>query len=65
MNNQIIKLPAVIELTTFSSATIYRLIKQGEFPKQIKLSERSSGWFLSEINDWLSQKLEARGGGVQ
>jgi len=60
MNNQIIKLSAVIKLSSLSSATIYRLIKKGKFPKQIKLSERSSGWLLSEINKWLDDKANAR-----
>ena len=63
--NKIIKLTAVKELTTFSSATIYRLISKGEFPKQIKLSERSSGWLLEEVNAWLNSKIEQRVGGVQ
>ncbi|MEO1945616.1 MAG: AlpA family transcriptional regulator [Candidatus Thioglobus sp.] len=60
MNNQIIKLPAVILMSALSSPTIYRLIKKGEFPKQIKLSERSSGWLLSEVNKWLDDKAKAR-----
>ena len=54
---QVIKLKTVCELTTFSSATIYRLIKKGEFPRQIKLSERSSGWLLEDINAWLEQRI--------
>ena len=58
-----IKLAQVKELTTFSSATIYRLIKKGEFPKQIKLTEKSSGWLLEEIYDWLDEKINARDGG--
>ncbi len=60
MNNQIIKLSDVISLSALSSATIYRLIKKGEFPKQIKLSERSSGWILSEVEKWLDDKANAR-----
>ena len=54
---KVIKLKTVCELTTFSSATIYRLIKKGEFPKQIKLSERSSGWLLEDINAWLKHRI--------
>ena len=65
MDNQIIKLPDVINLSSLSSASIYRLIKKGEFPKQIKLSERSSGWLLSEVEQWLDDKVNARNGGVQ
>jgi prophage regulatory protein len=60
MNYQIIKKPTVIKLSTLSSATIYRLIKKGEFPKQIKLSERSSGWLLSEVEQWLEEKINKR-----
>ena len=60
---QVIKLKRVIALTSLSSATIYRLIKNGEFPKQLKLAERSSGWLLEEINDWLESKSTFRNGG--
>ena len=60
---KVIKLPQVKELTTLSSATIYRLIKTSEFPKQLKLAERSSGWLLEEINDWLESKSTLRNGG--
>jgi prophage regulatory protein len=59
-DKQIIKLPQVKELTTFSSATIYRLISKGEFPKQIKLAERSSGWLRNEIDSWLESKIQDR-----
>jgi prophage regulatory protein len=62
MDNQIIKLSAVIKLSALSSATIYRLIKKGKFPKQIKLSERSSGWLLSEVEQWFDDKVNARDG---
>ena len=57
---QLVKLPEVREMTTFSSATIYRLISKGEFPKQIKLSERSLGWLLDEIYAWLDEKRSSR-----
>ena len=60
---QVIKLKRVIALTSLSSATIYRLIKNGEFPKQLKLAERSSGWLLEEIYDWLESKSTLRNGG--
>ncbi len=60
---QVIKLKRVIALTSLSSATIYRLIKNGEFPKQLKLAERSYGWLLEEINDWLESKSTLRNGG--
>ena len=59
---KIVKLPFVKRITVLSSATIYRLIAKGEFPKQIKLSERSSGWLLDEIHAWLDEKIDGREG---
>jgi prophage regulatory protein len=57
---KVIKLPEVRELTTFSNSTIYRLMKGGLFPKQIKLSERSSVWILEEIDNWFQEKRNLR-----
>jgi predicted DNA-binding transcriptional regulator AlpA len=33
---------------------------KGQFPKQIKLSERSSAWFTDEIYTWLEIKKNIR-----
>jgi prophage regulatory protein len=60
---KLIKLPEVKELTTFSSATIYRLIQKGEFPRQRKLSERSVVWVSEEIYNWIEEKIDKRDGG--
>ena len=62
-NKELIKLPAVKRITTFSSATIYRLISEGKFPKQIKLAERRSAWSLEEIYSWIEEKKDSRDGG--
>ena len=60
MSKKIIKLPEVKTITTFSRSTIYRLIAQGKFPRQIKLSERSSGWVEQEVMDYLDSCIEKR-----
>jgi len=56
----IIKLSKLKDVVPLSTASIYRLIKKGEFPKQIKLSERSSGWLLEEIEQWLVNQINKR-----
>jgi len=60
MSNKIIKLIDVQNITTFSRSTIYRLISQGKFPKQIKLSERSAGWIEQEVLDYLDNCINNR-----
>lgn len=56
----IVKLSQVKGIAPLSPSTIYRLMKKGDFPKQIKLSERSSGWVLEEIEQWVEEKMNER-----
>ena len=41
-------------------STIYRLIKENKFPKQIKLSERTCFWRLSTIKQWVIDRESLR-----
>ena len=57
---KVIKLATVKELTALSAASIYRLMKKGTFPKQIKLTEHSSAWIASEIQEWANDVVAQR-----
>lgn len=37
-------------------STIYEMIRRGEFPKGITLSERVIAWNMSDITEWLQSK---------
>ena len=56
----IVKINAVKQQTNLSAASIYRLAKQGDFPKQIKLGVKASGWLQCELDDWIQSRLNAR-----
>ena len=58
-NSQFIRLPQVKELTCLSKSSIYRLIEQGDFPKQVLLGARSVAWVKSQVEDWCAQKVNA------
>jgi len=60
MGASILRLPDVIKITALSRSAIYDLISKGKFPKQIKLTSRSSGWIESEINQWLNDRIAER-----
>ena len=51
--------PAVLELTGLSTTTIYDLMKEGKFPRPIKLTGRAVGWPESRIADWLATRTAA------
>ncbi len=62
--NKLIKLKTVMGITGLSRSQTYALAQRGEFPKQVKLTERSSAWIESEVLDWIDSRISARDGGV-
>lgn len=58
-SDRIIRIREVIEMTGLSRSSIYLLIKKGDFPAQVKLSTRSSGWFRREIKNWVDTRPRA------
>ena len=56
----IVKINAVKQQVHLSEASIYRLAKQGDFPKQIKLGVKASGWLQCELDDWIQSRINAR-----
>ena len=55
-----LRLPDVKSRTGLSRSSIYAKIKQGIFPKYINLGARSVGWLESEVNEWISARLQTR-----
>lgn len=61
-HTKIIRISTVKAVTGLSRGSIYRLIKESDFPKQIKLSTQASGWIETEVFDWLESRIaESRG----
>ena len=51
-----LKLEEVVGLVSLSSATVYRMMSRGEFPRPVQLSERRAGWRSDEIEEWLASR---------
>jgi len=56
---QIIRWPQLSTTVGLSRTQIWRLEKEGKFPKRIQLSSNSVGWDFEEIQTWLKQKKES------
>ena len=55
---QFIRLPQAKELTSLSKSSIYRLMEEGDFPKQVSLGARSVAWVKSQVEDWCLGKVK-------
>ena len=46
-------------IVPFSSATLWRKVKSGDFPKPVKLSERVTAWRVEDIRAWMQSRSAA------
>lgn len=54
---KIYRMPDIFSTTGLKSSTIYKLVRNKEFPPPIKLTSRSSGWLSHDIDRWLESRL--------
>jgi prophage regulatory protein len=57
--DRIVREQECASLTALSRTRRYELEQRGLFPKRIKLSERATGWRLSEIRAWIDARRPA------
>ena len=55
--DRLVDMAFITSYTGLTDKWFYKLIKDGEFPKPIKLG-RSSRWTESEVKSWLKQRME-------
>jgi predicted DNA-binding transcriptional regulator AlpA len=55
--DRLVNMAFITAYTGLTDKWFYKLIKDGEFPKPIKLG-RSSRWTESEVKSWLKQRME-------
>lgn len=52
--DRLMRLKEVLNLTGLRRATLYRKIRTGTFPRQVRISERCAAWRESAIRSWLA-----------
>jgi len=52
--DRLIRLPEVRHRTGLSTATIYRKMEEGSFPKQRKLSVKVVAWYEGDVDAWVA-----------
>lgn len=56
-----IRVKEVLSITSLSQSELYRRIKADKFPVQVKLAPGHVVWVLSEVENWVAERIaEAR-----
>jgi prophage regulatory protein len=45
-------------VTGLPRSTLYQMVKDGDFPKPVRLGKRAVGWRSSDIEQWLAEREE-------
>ena len=59
--NRILRKPEVVHLVGLSYVSIWRLEREGKFPKRLQLGGRAVGWRADEIEQWITERPAANG----
>jgi prophage regulatory protein len=51
---RILRMRTVLDRTGLSRSTLYRKMRDGTFPNQVRISEHCCGWRESAINRWIA-----------
>ena len=58
-NVRLIRRKEVQAKTDLGASSIYAMMQQGTFPKAINISERRVAWIESDIDLWISERIES------
>ena len=53
-----LRLADVAQRTNLSKATIYRLMAEQKFPRQVRISHKVSVWREADVNQWVCDMFE-------
>jgi prophage regulatory protein len=63
--DRFLRLPDVEATTGVKKSTIYMLLRQGKFPKPVRLSSRMVAWPETAVLQWVQDQIAAAAGEVQ
>lgn len=59
-DDTLLTMPEVEALTRLSKPTLYQMIREDRFPKQVRLGPNKVAWLRSEVLGWIGEKAAAR-----
>lgn len=62
MPDRMLTTTEVQELTGLGRTTIWRLERDGDFPRRRQITPNRVGWLASEVDDWLQTRPVANAG---
>ncbi len=59
-NDRLLTMADLKEVVPFSKVTIYQMIREGRFPRQVSLGPNKVAWLRSEVLGWVEARKRER-----
>jgi prophage regulatory protein len=59
--DQILRPREVVKITGLGRTTIWRGVRAGTFPKPVRLTASTIGWFQNDVAQWQAERRAAAG----
>lgn len=56
-DERFLRLKAVLDRTALTRPTLYRLVKEGNFPRQIHIGPGCVAWLESDVQKWMDERI--------
>ena len=51
-----LRIDDVVKFTGLSKPSIYRLMREGSFPRPVRLGERAVAWTINDLEQWAQNR---------
>lgn len=55
-DDDIIRMKQLVKKVGLCRATLYNMVKKNEFPRQLRIGRRATGWRRSDVLAWMEQR---------
>jgi prophage regulatory protein len=53
---KLLRVPQVLDRLGCSRSTLYKMVRKGQFPQQMKIGEKISAWPEAQVERWLADR---------
>ena len=57
---KLLRVQQVAELTGLSTSSIYKQVREGNFPRSIPITKRATAWPEEVVHEWIENKIDSR-----
>ena len=55
--DRLLRIEEVMKIVSLKRSSIYKLVRQGEFPRQVQVTSRIVGWPESAVLQWVQDRI--------